>query len=953
MPGRNVLRNCLVLACLAAASMTQVVRAQEPVYEVVFRPPGTRYRVLRRPRFEIIYQEGTGRDARRLAQVLETELDAIGARFGARPRLHLPVVLNAYDDLANGFVTAFPFKSEIEDVDFRGLSLSPRFPDWLTTVGPHELVHAVHADYQQGFGVTGLLRWFAPDLARSLNLFIPPGIAEGVAVLHESGIAPGAGRLNHSFFRMRFRAAMHGEHPWRLAQMLEVPAYSRPFDRYYLGGSHLLDYLARTDSLRGFRKATRWQYRFPFLGYGIPLWLGTGKSPARLGKEFRQAVRAQIEADLAARGPFTTPTILDSEKGRVHRRPRWLDAATVLVYVQGYHDTPGFYRIDVRTGARTPAGTQSITDDYAFSLSRDRSTVLFSRYVPDPYVPGRSVADAFELDPATGATHRLTREGRVFAPVEGTGGEVWMIGVAGSHTRWVRRDPEGRMETVSAPRDARFVYLAPSPVNDAVAVVLNIGGRKGLYLAHVPAKGPVRYDPLVGFEEGSVYDVAWSPDGRDLLFTADPDGVMNVYGMTLSTGVVYRVTNVPYGAFEPALSPDGRRLAFVTYRDERFDLAVMPFRVEERVRVVGTTPPPLPGEGVGEADGEEGEEDPLYHALQAVRPRMIYPTAHYTREHGSRDDVRLGVGIGLGIQGTDPLQQWAFSAEAYRQAGQVWGEAEVRTARWRLRPAVRLFRTPSTVLALAVDENHNTVRTVRVGRERRGMEASVRLPVTLSSNVYRTSLLVGMRGRLQEERLFDREGRALTAFDRRATLRPFLSFGYRLQANTRDLIPRSGANLQSLVEYDLSARPGSPRRALIASLGVHLPWLRRINGGLRLRAGVLSQNQGSIFNLDRFMPRGQEDVFLGQGTFVTYGLDYLQPIWFIDNGFVLVPLYFKALFFYSFAESLQPVQGAGDRLSSLGAGLGVQVRLFYLFNLELRAGWAYRPDRGSWAWITR
>ena len=44
------------------------------------------------------------------------------------------------------------------------------------------------------------------------------------------------------------------------------------------------------------------------------------------------------------------------------------------------------------------------------------------------------------------------------------------------------------------------------------------------------------------------------------------------------------------------------------------------------------------------------------------------------------------------------------------------------------------------------------------------------------------------------------------------------------------------------------------------------------------------QNQASVYNLDFFLPRGQEDTLLGSGAFVKFGADLVQPIAYIDNG---------------------------------------------------------------------
>ncbi len=177
-------------------------------YDVDYRPPGVRYHVFESSNFEVIFQEGAEADAREAAAILEAELPRTQALVGSRRALRMPIVINQFNDQSNGFVTPFPFKQEIESIGIKGSRLSARYSSWMWAVAPHELVHAVHAQVGTGFGLGAVMRWFAPDVTRSFNLWMPVGITEGAAVYHESRVQEGAGRLQFSLFQMQFRAAM-------------------------------------------------------------------------------------------------------------------------------------------------------------------------------------------------------------------------------------------------------------------------------------------------------------------------------------------------------------------------------------------------------------------------------------------------------------------------------------------------------------------------------------------------------------------------------------------------------------------------------------------------------------------------------------------------------------------------------------------------------------------------
>ena len=192
---RTVLSAVVVLCAMllpCAGSHAQLLDLRR-LYQPVPRPPGIRYQVLESEHFQIIFQQGAEPEAREAAAVLEYELPKAEAIAGHSRPMRMPVILNAYNDRSNGFVTTLPFRQEIETSSIKGQRLSARYTSWMQAVVPHELVHATHANSHAGFGVGSLLRLVSPDLARSLNLGLPPGLSEGAAVYHESTVQEGCG----------------------------------------------------------------------------------------------------------------------------------------------------------------------------------------------------------------------------------------------------------------------------------------------------------------------------------------------------------------------------------------------------------------------------------------------------------------------------------------------------------------------------------------------------------------------------------------------------------------------------------------------------------------------------------------------------------------------------------------------------------------------------------------
>ncbi len=70
---------------------------------------------------------------------------------------------------------------------------------------------------------------------------------------------------------------------------------------------------------------------------------------------------------------------------------------------------------------------------------------------------------------------------------------------------------------------------------------------------------------------------AWSPDGRFVYFmSAERDGDWEIYRVSVSTGQVTRLTQNQGIDGLPTVSPDGQRVAFLSNRDGRWGLWVLP-----------------------------------------------------------------------------------------------------------------------------------------------------------------------------------------------------------------------------------------------------------------------------------------------------------------------------------------------------------------------------------------
>ncbi len=162
----------------------------------------------------------------------------------------------------------------------------------------------------------------------------------------------------------------------------------------------------------------------------------------------------------------------------------------------------------------------------------------------------------------------------VFTGYDGGLSDLFVVNADGKNLRRLTRDRYADLHPVWSP-DGKTIAFATDRGPDTDFGTLHIGNMK--IATYDVASG--RIEVLAGMERGKNVSPQWSPEGEELAFVSDRDGVSNIFLYDLRDRQTYQLTDLFTGAqgitpLSPVLSwaRGADRLAFVYYTRDQYDV---------------------------------------------------------------------------------------------------------------------------------------------------------------------------------------------------------------------------------------------------------------------------------------------------------------------------------------------------------------------------------------------
>ncbi|MFV8753292.1 DPP IV N-terminal domain-containing protein [Nannocystaceae bacterium ST9] len=621
------------------------------------------FRTLETEHFIIHYPVGTEEVADRVAMLAERAYSRLTLALAHEPRLRTHIVITDTTDASNGFANAVPFpRIRLFTSAPSNLSVLGSYDDWLDILVTHEFTHVVHIDTVHGLPklLNALLGFGVLGKVSGPNIVQPRWTLEGLATMYESDLSS-QGRYRSALFDMFLRMAVLDG---RFQQIDQFNSNARVFPHgssVYLYGLHFMHYLGMhygRDKLA--ELSHRYGARLVPWGVNRALKDVIGVDFDQAFKEFQQdserrffAQARQIRARGLRQGRRLTFTSASASSGQHTRYPVWSpDDQWIWFYEDDGQRQAGIRRIPAE-GTRIREGLQIGNQGQSPDIQRmidveDASLPSFIGPNEDQIVFDMVATHDYRYrwsdlyrwkSPDRRGREQLTFGMRARSPdVSPDGRSVVFVRNDSGQSRIALLELDTRVTRELAPLD--FVQQSNDPD-------FHPSGRKIAYAAFREG----------GFQDIWVYDMdsethqritadraldsspEWSPDGRWLLFSSDRSGVNNVYAWDSESERVRQVTNVLGGAFEPALSHDGTKLAYVGYSSMGFDLWQMEFAPEQFLDPMPGMPAwPTVDDATPELPETAGRKPSLsskrYGFWRTFFPRTLFPSA-FEFESGS------------------------------------------------------------------------------------------------------------------------------------------------------------------------------------------------------------------------------------------------------------------------------------------------------------------------------
>jgi len=534
----------------------------------IFHDSNLSWKTIETEHFLIHYHDGEEQIARDFIPTANKIHDEVTGYLNWVPQDKVNVVLTDEYDLSNGWATVFPrnntniFLSAPDDLN----SLEDH-NGWLEMVFRHEYIHIVHLDKARGaplfirkiFGREGL---FIPTVFP--NAYQPGWFIEGLATYGETSHNEGIGRGQSTYYDMLMRGEVMGG--VKELRRINQPIGSWPGGTIrYLYGVNYHEFIrdqygdkkiramveGLSDNVVPFRVDSNTRNTF-------------GKDLDGMWADFNTYLHAKhdpVVAKVKSQGLVAGRAL--SQRGYSAESLRALADQVFYVSFNG-RSHPALMR---SVAGKTAEKIRDINFGARLDIHKDKGILITQ---PEVCRNARVYYDIYRVDTDGGDYTRLTDCARYRHAVWSSKGDriIAVHNELGINSLHILDDNAKLIEKIWVGNDGVQVgQMSYSPTEDKiVASVWRKNQGWNLEQFDIVTRQWFSLTRDQHIQSNPVY----SENGQSVIYSADDDGIYNVYQLELSSNSKTRLTNLVGGAFYPALTSNG--LYYLGYQPQGYDL---------------------------------------------------------------------------------------------------------------------------------------------------------------------------------------------------------------------------------------------------------------------------------------------------------------------------------------------------------------------------------------------
>ncbi len=540
-------------------------------------PASIKWSQINTPSFKIIFPKGLDDQAQRMANTLEHISAPVSKSLGNKKPKKLPIVLQNQNSISNGFVALGPRRSEFQttppqNYNFIGTN------KWMDLLAVHEYRHVVQFS-QSRTGWNKLFHFLFGQNTQAGMAFTaaPPWFWEGDATVTETVLTPsGRGRIP-DFDRIFRTNLLEGKRFNYNKQHLR--SFKDFVPNHYVLGYHMVTHVrrrTRNTEIMDEVSSDAWSWPFVPFTFSNALKRNTGQYLVPTYNSMMDELKSVWEKQLDDM-PITEFERINSRESDVftdYSFPQVLEDGSVIALKSGIADIEEFVKFN-SDGSHARKFVPGVMNDGAM-LSSTQFKVVWNEFEFDPRWRTKTYSVIKWYDFSTGEKRTITKKSRyASAAISPDGYQIaTILTTTNSMNHVVLLDAYNGAEKKRFDNPENAQYGMPRWSQDGKSLVLLKTTEEGKSVVQIAVESGDETVLIRAAHENIGHPLLYD----NILFYNSPyNGIDNIYARDLKTGITYQVTSSKYGAYNPAISPDGDWIYYNDHTVNGLDVVRVPF----------------------------------------------------------------------------------------------------------------------------------------------------------------------------------------------------------------------------------------------------------------------------------------------------------------------------------------------------------------------------------------